>query len=343
MSDGSYKDALALTTDVCSSASIIKCCETGLRASVTWVEKSNPHTPDNYMAELIGAVALQIIVNTALEGIKYVSLDMKPRFGCDNKTVVYHSNHPGRPMPEKQAQADILRHLKKLVRDLLCPIRFGHLDQLLEQVNVEYDQLADDALVAGIETCNFINRVLPNKELVVTIVDEKIAGSSTTAIYRHWGHTTTTAREHCHYKNKVHKDDIDDVDWNAMGRVTSTVPEMYSIWLTKQVSGFCGTNHMLNNIYGNVVDPCPNCGFNPERSRHIPLCRDKGRTATYSVSVQRLVEWLVSQQTDAELTALIRGYLLGCGCDTMASLCSSSSPYITLALNQDGFHNFIEG
>ena len=132
MSDGSYNEALA--NDVCSSASLIICRESGQRASVTWVEKSNAHTADNYRAELLGAVALQTLISTAVSD-KYVSMDMAPRFGCDNKTVVHHGNHPRRPMPEKQSQADVLRHLKQLIRDAPYKARmyhvYGHLDQLL--------------------------------------------------------------------------------------------------------------------------------------------------------------------------------------------------------------------
>ena len=58
----SYNKALA--SDVCSSASLIHCRQTGNTAKVTWVEKSNTHTADNYRAEILGAVALQILVNT---------------------------------------------------------------------------------------------------------------------------------------------------------------------------------------------------------------------------------------------------------------------------------------
>ena len=258
-------------------------------------------------------------------------------------------------MPEKQAQADILRHFKKLVRDAPCPIKFfhvfGHLDQLLaweeltleERANVECDKLADTALVDGVESGVYIDRVLPHEELVVTVGDEKISGSSTVAIYRHWG--SEVAREHYHAKNIIHWDHFHEVDWDINERLSRSVPEMYSVWLTKQVSGFCGTNHMLNNIYGDVVDRCPNCGFSPERSRHIPLCRDTGRTAVYVSSVHKLVEWLETQQTDVELTLLIRGYLLRRGQSTMSSLLNSSSPYYyPLAISQDklGFLNFIE-
>jgi len=91
MSDGSYNPAIA--TDACICASIILRIDTGDRAKVTWVESSDVHTADNYRAELFGAIALQLLVKVALDD-KYINKDMRPRFGCDNKTVVYHGNHP---------------------------------------------------------------------------------------------------------------------------------------------------------------------------------------------------------------------------------------------------------
>jgi hypothetical protein len=35
---------------------------------------------------------------------------------------------------------------------------------------------------------------------------------------------------------------------------------MFSIWATKQVSGFNGNNHLLRHINGSTIDECPNCG-----------------------------------------------------------------------------------
>jgi hypothetical protein len=78
MSDGSYDPLLA--DDVCSCAAIISCQRTGQRASVTWVEKSDRYTADNYRAEILGGIALQLIVRTACES-KYISPSMRPRFG----------------------------------------------------------------------------------------------------------------------------------------------------------------------------------------------------------------------------------------------------------------------
>lgn len=126
--------------------------------------------------------------------------------------------------------------------------------------------------------------MLLNEELVVSVGDQKISGSSTLAIYRHWG--SEVAREHYHSKNLVHWDHFHEVGWDTNERLACSVSEMYSVWLTKQVSGFCGTNHMLNTIYGDVVDKCPNCGFSPERSQHMALCPETERTANSCVSHQ---------------------------------------------------------
>eukprot|EP00956_Cyclotella_meneghiniana_P018706 scaffold31391_cov75-Cyclotella_meneghiniana.AAC.1 len=77
---------------------------------------------------------------------------------------------------------------------------------------------------------------------------------------------------------------------------------MFSVWATKQVSGFFGNNHLMNHIDGHTVDTCPNCGCHPERPQHIFFCRDPARSAVFNSSVDRLVEWLASQRTDASLT-----------------------------------------
>jgi hypothetical protein len=132
MSDGSYDEMAA--NDVCSCAAIIKHSVTGQRASVSWVEKSDRFSADNYHAEILGGIALQLNFCTACEG-KYISPSMRPRIGCNNNGVVYHGNHPWRPLQANQAQADVLWHYKQLVRcqPFKCKMYHvhGHLDQFL--------------------------------------------------------------------------------------------------------------------------------------------------------------------------------------------------------------------
>jgi hypothetical protein len=352
MSDGSYNDKIG--RDLCSCAAVIYCRNTRNKARVTWVEKSDVYTADNYRAELLGGIALQLLVKVATDG-KYIGSEMKPRFGCDNKGVVHHGNHPRRPMPEKQPQADVLRYYKRLVRD--APFRsrmfhvYGHLRELLEwdemtleeQINDECDQLAGEALAACAQTHDFIERVFPDEDLVVSVDGQKISGATTPAITRHWG--DQVARQHYNDMGIIPWDLFDLVYWDGVEKLMNKVPEMFSIWVTKQVSGFCGTNHMLNAIYGNVVDVCPNCGQTPEKSSHIPRCRDAGRSLMFRKSVDTLVNWMEQQQSDRELVYLIRSYLLSRGDRPMLSFCRPNSPYAQLASLTDelGYGNFLEG
>jgi hypothetical protein len=236
MSDGSYNEKIG--RDLCSCAAVIYCRRTQQKATVTWVEKSDVYTADNYRAELLGGIALQLLVQVATDG-KYISSEMRPRFGCDNKGVVHHGNHPRRPMPEKQQQADVLRYYKRLVRDAPFKCKmfhvYGHLDKLLawdeltleEQINIECDHLAEDSLIAGTESGDFIGRVLPNEDLVVSVGGEKISGATTPAISRHWG--DEVARQHYHERGIIPWDLYHSVYWDGVEKVMKKVPEMFSV------------------------------------------------------------------------------------------------------------------
>jgi hypothetical protein len=195
MSDGSYNDNVAL--DVCSCAVVFRDRFSGDTARVSWVEKSNNYTADNYRAELLGGIAIQLLLKVATDG-KYIPRDLRPQCGCDNSTVVWHGNHPRRPMPEKQAQADLLRYYKRLVRD--APYKchmyhvYGHLDRLLpleelepeETANIECDEGADVALEEGVRTGVYIDRILPDEDMVVQVDGVKLSGPTLPTINRHW-------------------------------------------------------------------------------------------------------------------------------------------------------------
>jgi hypothetical protein len=352
MSDGSYDEKRA--SDVCSCAAMVRCRHTGKTASLTWVEKSDRFSADNYRAELLGGIALQLILRTACDG-KYVSPSVRPLIGCDNKGVVYHGNHPWRPIAAKQLQADLLRYYKELVRT--CPVKckmfhvHGHLDQYLpldqltspERLNCECDKLAGIALDEGLATGRFISRVLPGEDLVVLLDGEKLSGAYERTILRDWG--DKQARWHYHVRNILPSHLFSEVYWDGLERVLDSSPEMFSVWATKQVSGFNGNNHLQRHIDGTTLDECPNCGCRPERSTHMIFCRDPARSEVFSSSVDKLVDWLVSQRTDPELITLLSSYLLHRGDSSMLSLCTPHSRYCSLAYLVDdlGFRNILEG
>jgi hypothetical protein len=306
MSDGSYDPLVA--EDVCSCTAIIECQMSGRRASVTWTERSDKYTADNYRAEILGGIALQLIICTACEG-KYISPSMKLRIGCDNNGVVHHGNHPRRPFPAKQSQADVLRYYHQLV--CLCPFRckmfhvHGRLDRYLsreemtpaERLNCDCDELAGTALHSVVESGEYMLNELPNEDIVVSIYACKVTGSYERAITRHWGDKLGRAN---YYKEGIIPPGMfDGIYWDGIERVLGSSAEMFSVWATKQVSGFNGNNHLLHYITGTTVDVCLNCGCHPERSSHMMFCCDPGREKVYNASVDTLVEWLASQRSDA--------------------------------------------
>ena len=61
-----------------------------------------------------------------------------------------------------------------------------------------------------------------------------------------------------------------------MERAGADWPQMYKVWITKQVAGCCGTNKMLSYWDTNVKSKCNYCD-KVEDSMHITRCQDPTR------------------------------------------------------------------
>ncbi len=227
----------------------------------------------------------------------------------------------------------------------------GHLDQFLaldqltpaERLNCACDKLAGLALDDSLSSGDVISRLLPGEDLVVLLDGSKATGDLERTITRSWG--DKQARWHYHKHNIIPAHLFDSVYWDGVEKVLGGCSEMFSVWASKQVSGFNGNNHLQRYIDGRTVDECPNCGCRPERSTHMIYCRDPARSEVYSSSVDKLVTWLAGQNTDPELTALLSAYLRGRGDHSMLSLCRPYSRYCQLADMVDnlGLRNLLEG
>lgn len=268
--------------------------------------------------------------------------------------MVKHGNTPYRPLSSTQSQADVLRYLRDLI--WACPVKqkyyhiLGHLDQILspseltleELANVSADHMADDSLKEGLATGTFIDPLLPNEKIVVSVDGVKVSGSPADSITRAWG--DKTAKEHYHSKGIIDSSLFDEVYWDGVERLFKRSPEMWSVWATKQTSGFCAANHMLARFKTGVIDACPNCGFTPERAHHIHFCSDPGRLSVFHSSVTKLTDWLVEQKTDPELVRLLTAYLRSRGSRPMLSL-SPNPRHRQLAhlIDSLGYVNLLEG
>lgn len=71
------------------------------------MEKSDNITADNYRAEILGGIALKLLLKTITDGnYIYIPWNLKIQIGCKNNGVVHHCNKANWPLENSQAQAD---------------------------------------------------------------------------------------------------------------------------------------------------------------------------------------------------------------------------------------------
>ena len=145
------------------------------------------------VAEILGGIGAQLIIKAAITG-RGVTGHQALRIGCDNMGVVRHGNSPLWPMLEQQPQADVLRYYKGLmassrIRGKMEHV-YGHSDEYLSETEMSHDQrincradkLATSALVAAINTTQYIISIFPSERVCVEIAGTRVTGSPKSAI-----------------------------------------------------------------------------------------------------------------------------------------------------------------
>jgi hypothetical protein len=348
--DGSYM--IEVNPQACSAAFMIRCSATGLRAKGTVEEWSE--SADNYRAEILGGIMTQLVLKAASQDpmlqYKEVTVD------CDNRGVVLHGNSPQRALKEKQAQADVLRVFKRVINEQQFAVKMewvpSHQDDekswdqctLKEKINIKVDRLAKTSLVAAIADNVYIDSGFPGEHITVSTDGRKVTGSLKKAFERYWG-----AKQACklyHDESILTGYDFNLIWWDGIGAVMHRYPKMFRNWVTKQVSGSCGTNHELSKMDDTVIDECPNCQHVPETSKHMTRCRHDGRRNLFLESASLVLDCLAEAQPEPELIDMLDVYMSAQGDRTLSDcLISKHSKYALLAEVQDrlGWDNFVEG
>jgi hypothetical protein len=126
----------------------------------------------------------------------------------------------------------------------------------------------------AIQSNQFILTKFPFEQVRVYIGNKKLTGSARWQLTRFWGEQT--ARTLFNARGIGHAHNFGLIYWKGMDRVIQAVPEMFRVFITKQVSRFCATNKMLSIIDGKTKNQCPNCGSPNETTAHITRCLDPG-------------------------------------------------------------------
>jgi hypothetical protein len=194
--------------------------------------------------------------------------------------------NPLLPLPANQSQADILWDFKNLVSIQPFCIRYkyvqSHADDtkrwqdctLKECINIKVDSLAKKALKAAHSTGKFIDSSFPNEQLWITMGGKNVTGSLRNELEDFWG--GSTAKIFFHKKGIVPSAHFDSIWWLGYERAISGYPKTFRTFITKQVSGWCSCNSKLSLLEETIFNSCPQCGCNPETSKHLTRCTDSG-------------------------------------------------------------------
>jgi hypothetical protein len=347
--DGSYMKELS--PEICSAATMIYCTIAKARCKCTWAEQSSAASP--YYGEILGGLMTQLILNAAAStyhgNIPPVNVD------CDNNGVVSHGNTPLQALPTNQTQADVLCVFKHLV--FIQPFRVifkyvqSHANDtkkwkectLKEQINTKVDSLAKKALKAALFSKEFIEGAFPNKQIWITMGKKKAMGLLCSELKEYWGHAA--AKQFFHKKQIVFSMHFDSVWWSGYDHAISEYPKTFCTFITKQVSGWCGSNSKLSLWEDNIINKCPQCGLEHKNSKHLTRCGDPGRLLQLHKSIKSIMDVLDDANVTSELTKMIKTYLLNQDRQTMGECIHPKSIFSPIAIDIDniGWDCFVEG
>jgi hypothetical protein len=350
--DGSFMKEVS--PDVCSAAFMLKCNHSNQKVVGTWVEES-PFA-GNYRGEIFGGMALALLLRAASLLLPDNAEVISPvKLWFDNSGVIHHGNKPYSDLTENQSQADVLSLFKKYLRDIPFTISFEKVDSHVDDYrhfstytrqetwNIAMDKLAKEALVHSLETNSFITPPFPFEHLRAYTGFGKISGSPIAAIYDWYGYNS--AKTLFESRDIVSSQHFDLIFWEGMGKAVKTFPPMFTCWIAKHVSHFCGTNRQLSKMDGSVKNICPSCGRPDESTSHITRCSDPGRLASLRAAVEDLSDWMEDNDTEPSLQHYIEEYLLGHGELDMFDVIDGNPEHIEFAEIHDtlGWDNFVEG
>ena len=116
------------------------------------------------------------------------------------------------------------------------------------------DRLAKASLIAAIADNAYIDSRFPGDHITVSTNGRKVTGSLKMAFERYWG--VKQARKLYHDKSIIIGYNFNLIWWDRVEAVMHRHPKMFRNWVTKQVSGSCGTNHELCKMDDTLMDEC---------------------------------------------------------------------------------------
>ena len=184
-----------------------------------------------------------------------------------------------------------------------------------EIMNDIVDDLADREFFRSLAQNDFIKSEFPFERLRVRSYGTKITGNLRKELDNISGEYL--ARRHFQATGKICEEDFPKVWWDGMDYLMKGYPKMYRVWLTKHVSGCCGTNKMMSYWKPDWTAMCPSCGHVVETTEHITRCGEYSRRRMLSSSVDNLISWFYETTDDYDMAMSLSTLLMAQGSMSM--------------------------
>jgi hypothetical protein len=95
------------------------------------------------------------------------------------------------------------------------------------------------------------------------------------------------------------------IDWKVFYKTNCRLPTHRHRWLSKWLTGFCGVGIMLQRYRHQHHSDCPRCGISGESTAHIIQCQENGARQLWSKEIQKLQQWMLTNDGHPEMTEII--------------------------------------
>jgi hypothetical protein len=152
-------------------------------------------------------------------------------------------------------------------------------------------------------------------------------------------------REHCKVKEGLPTSAFDLIDWDSIHDARTMAPDLFNIWMTKQVSGHCGVGKMMKRWKFWDDSKCHSCDEPNEDTCHILYCLHKDCHRAWDEAVVGLDKWMTSIDTDPLIQYCIVSTLSPRDPNTIFHAYTDSPCTYVVAAEQDniGWSHFIKG
>jgi hypothetical protein len=297
---------------ISSAAIMIYCKMTKKVCKCTIAEQSQ--SAGTYRGEILGGLVAQLILHVAAQGrMGSYPLTIED---CYNDGVVEHGNTPFRPLSSTQSNADVLWIMKRMILDHPFRLKLlyvaSHSDDtkkweecsLKEWINIRVDHLAKKALLAAHISNQYFDGVFPLEDFQVHTDGRKLTGPTNSSLEEHW--ERARAKRFFDVKGIVRSSKFNSIWWAGLHRAITSYPKMFRIFISKQVSGWCGSDSKLSLWNSSADNICPNCGMINKTSKHMTRCTHECWVFLLRESIQEVMECLKQANAEPDLITLCK-------------------------------------